>query len=118
MMTADARANYVAAAPAPLRPLLEDVRAALASALPDADEIMMYGMPGFAIEGVVVAGYAAFSKQCGLYIDPAAIAAHADALKALQLKPTKTGVTFTPGRPIPAPLVAELALASRRAKGL
>ena len=64
-MTADARANYVAAAPAPLGPLLEDVRAALASALPDADEIMMYGMPGFAIEGVVVAGYAAFGADMG-----------------------------------------------------
>jgi uncharacterized protein YdhG (YjbR/CyaY superfamily) len=118
MTTADAHAAYAAAAPAPLRPLLDDVRAALASALPDAKEIMMYGMPGFAIEGTVVAGYAAFSKQCGLYVDPAAMAAHADDLKSLKLKPTKTGVTFPPDRPIPGALVAAMAVASRRAKGL
>jgi len=109
---------YVAAAPEAMREALTRLRAQLARALPDAAEVMMYGMPGFAIDGVVVAGYAAFSKQCGLYVDPAAITEHAEALAALKLKPTKTGVTFPPDGPIPDALVAALAVASRRAKGL
>jgi uncharacterized protein YdhG (YjbR/CyaY superfamily) len=109
---------YLAAATEAVRPALHDLRIQLARALPDAEEIMRYGMPGFAIEGTVVAGYAAFSKQCGLYVDPDAIAAHADDLKALKLKPTKTGVTFPPARPIPGALVAAMAVTSRRAKGL
>lgn len=109
---------YLAAAPEAMRAALDDLRMQLARALPDADEIIVYGMPGFAVGGVVVAGYAAFSRRVGLYVDPEAIGAHADSLRALKLNPTKTGVTFTPGRPIPAALVAELALASRRAKGL
>lgn len=109
---------YIAAAPEPFRPLLTRLRAQLAQALPDAEEAMMYDMPGFRIDGAIVAGYAAFSKQCGLYVDPAAIAAHADELAALKLKATKTGVTFSAAKPISDVLVTKLAVASRRAKSL
>ena len=78
----------------------------------------MYGMPGFRIGEEVVAGYAAFSKQCGLYVDPAAIAAHAEEIAALKLKATKTGVTFPAAKPIPDDLVERLAVSSRKQKGL
>lgn len=109
---------YVAAAPEPLRPLLSCLRDQLAKALPDAEEVMMYGMPGFQIEATVVAGYGAFSKSCGLYVDPGAIADHADDIAALNLKATKTGVTFSVSRPITDDLIEKLAIASRRKKGV
>ena len=110
--------SYIAAAPEELRPLLKRLRAQLARALPDAEEVISYKMPGFRIGTSIVAGYAAFSKQCGLYLDPAAIAAHADELAALGLKPTKTGVTFSPSRPIPDALVGKLARASKNSQKL
>ncbi|PVH30498.1 iron chaperone [Pararhodobacter oceanensis] len=109
---------YIAAAPEPLRPLLADLRAQLARTLPDAEEIIAYNMPGFGFGKTVIAGYAAFSKQCGLYLSNAAIAAHADEIAASGLKATKTGVTFSPAKPIPDALVAKLALSSRKALGL
>lgn len=109
---------YIAEAPEDLRPLLVRLRAQLARALPDADQVIAYKMPGFRIGQSIVAGYAAFSKQCGLYLSPAAIASHADDIAAAGLKSTRTGVTFSPGRPIPDELVAKLALASRRAQNL
>lgn len=104
---------YIAEAPEELRPLLTHLRAQLAEALPDAEQVIAYKMPGFRIGQTIVAGYAAFSKQCGLYLSPAAIAAHAGEIAAAGLKSTKTGVTFAPGRPIPEALVRKLALASR-----
>lgn len=104
---------YIATAPEAFREPLNRLRAQLAAALPEAEEIVAYGMPGFRLAGQTVAGYAAFSKQCGLYLLPQAIAAHADALTAAGLKFTKTGVTFTPNKPIPDDLVARLAEASR-----
>lgn len=107
---------YIAEAPEALRPLLVRLRAQLAAALPDAEEVIAYKMPGFRIGATVVAGYAAFSKQGGLYVAPAAIAAHAGAIAAAGLKATKTGVTFPPGKPIPDDLVRALALASRDAQ--
>ena len=109
---------YIAAAPEPFRAMLSRLRAQLARALPDAEEVIMYDMPGFRVGGAVVAGYAAFSKQCGLYVDPAAIAAHADEIAALKLKATKTGITFSARHPITSELVEKLAVSSRGAKGV
>jgi uncharacterized protein YdhG (YjbR/CyaY superfamily) len=109
--------GYIAAAPEPFRPTLERLRALLARALPDAEEMVAYDMPGFRIGGSIVASYAAFSKQCGLYVLPGAIAEHAEEIAAAGLKATKTGITFSPRKAIPDALVEKLARASRRAAG-
>lgn len=108
---------YIAAAPEQFRAVLDRLRAQLSQALPDAKEVIKYDMPGFQIEDTIIAGYAAFSKQCGLYVDPAAIGAHAEEIAALKLKASKTGITFSTSRPIPADLVAKLANRSRSEKG-
>jgi uncharacterized protein YdhG (YjbR/CyaY superfamily) len=104
---------YIAAAPEPFQPVLTRLRTILARTLPDAEEVVAYAMPGFAIEGTVVASYAAFSKQCGLYVLAGAIAGHAEEIAAAGLKATKTGITFSPRKPIPDELVERLARASR-----
>jgi uncharacterized protein YdhG (YjbR/CyaY superfamily) len=111
-MSADHDA-YIAEAPEDLRPLLIRLRTQLAQALPDAEEVIAYKMPGFRIGKSIIAGYAAFSKQCGLYLAPSAIKSHAGDIAAARLKSTKTGVTFSPRQPIPDALVKKLALASR-----
>lgn len=109
---------YIAAAPEALRPLLVHLRAQLARALPDAEEIIRYDMPGFAAGGSVIAGYGAFSKQCGLYVSGGAISAYSDAIAAAGLKASKTGVKFSPNKPIPDDLIAALALSSRKELGV
>ena len=108
---------YIAAAPEAFQPSLRRLRAVLARALPEADEVVAYNMPGFTIGGSVVASYAAFSKQCGLYLLPGAITEHAEEIAAAGLKPTKTGITFSPRTPIPDDLVERLARASRKDAG-
>jgi uncharacterized protein YdhG (YjbR/CyaY superfamily) len=105
---------YIAEAPKDLRPLLVRLRAQLARALPDAEEVIAYKMPGFKIGQSVIVGYAAFSKQCGLYLSPAVIKSHACDIAAAGLKATKTGITFSPSQPIPDELVEKLALASKK----
>lgn len=109
---------YISAAPEGMQPLLVHLRARLALALPDADELIMYDMPGFGFGKAIVASYAAFSKQCGLYVRKGAIIAHSDEIAFAGLKATKTGVTFSPRKPIPDELVSMLALASRRDLGV
>jgi uncharacterized protein YdhG (YjbR/CyaY superfamily) len=107
--------DYIAQAPELLRSSLLDLRAQLRQALPDADEVISYNMPGFNIGKATIAGYAAFSKQCGIYVHPDAIAALAQEIAAAGLRATKTGITFTPARPLPPELIAKLAAASRKA---
>ena len=109
---------YIAAAPEAFQPSLQDLRAILSRALPDADEVVEYHMPGFSIGGTTVAGYAAFTRQCGLYLQAEAIAEHAEEIAAAGLKATKTGITFTAKKPIPDGLLEKLALASRSAAGV
>ena len=109
---------YIAEAPEDLRPLLVRLRALLADALPDAEEVIAYKMPGFRIGQSIVAGYAAFSKQGGLYLAPSAIEAHAGEIAAAGLKASKTGVTFSPKQPLPDELVRKMAQASRRDQNL
>lgn len=109
---------YIAAAPEAFRPLLEQLRDQLAKALPDAEEVISYDMPGFGIGESIIAGYAAFSKQCGLYVSKGAITAHSEEIAEAGLKATKTGVTFSPRKPIPDKLVKKLALSSRAELGL
>lgn len=117
MTTKGSHDAYIDAAPEQFRATLRQLHAHLSRALPDAEEVMKYDMPGFQIEDTIVAGYAAFSKQCGLYVDPAAIASHADEIASLKLKATKTGVTFTASKPITDELVEKLAISSRGKKG-
>ena len=109
---------YIEAAPEQFHELLRWLRSRLAEALPDAEELIMYDMPGFGFGKDVVAGYAAFSKQCGLYVSNGAIASHADDIAAAGLKATKTGVAFSPRKPIPDELISKLALASRAELGV
>ncbi len=108
---------YIAAAPEQFRAMLVQLRDQLSRALPDAAEVIKYDMPGFQIDDTIIAGYAAFNKQCGLYVDPGAIAAYADEIALLRLKATKTGVTFSVSRPITGELVEKLAKSSRSKKG-
>lgn len=90
----------------------------VARALPDATEIINCDILGYQINGTIVAGYAAFGKQCKLYADTAAIRVFKNHLEALKVKPTKTGVTFPANKPLPAELVEQMAKASQREKGL
>lgn len=97
---------------------LRELHAILARVLPEAEEMVAYNMPGFRVGRTVVASYAAFSKQRGLYLLPGAISDHADAIATAGLKATKTGITFSPRHPIPESLVERLATAScREARG-
>ena len=109
---------YIAAAPEPLRPLLLQLRTQPAKALPDAEEIVAFDMPGFGCGRSIIADYAAFSKQCGIYVSHGAIATRADDIAKEGLKATKMGVTFSPTRPISDELIAKLAVTCRKELGL
>lgn len=110
--------SYIAAAPEALRPQLAHVRDQLRRTLPDAEETIQYGMPGFGFGKKIIAGYGAFSKQCGLYVAKGALTHHADDIASAGLQASKTGVTFSPSKPIPDDLIVALALASRRELGV
>ena len=71
-----------------------------------------YNMPEFRLRGTVVASYAAFSKQVGLYFLAPALSEHAEEIAAAGLRASRTGLTFPPRKPVPDDLVIRLARTS------
>jgi uncharacterized protein YdhG (YjbR/CyaY superfamily) len=106
--------DYIAQAAEPLRPSLVTLHSQLRQYLPDADEIIAYKMPGFQIGSATIVGYAAFSKQCGIYVHPNAIASLSDEIVAAGFQATKNGITFGPSKPLPEQLIKKIVLASKQ----
>ncbi len=104
--------EYINASPEPFNEMLRELRGVLAQALPEAEQVIAYNMPGFRVGKSIIAGYASFSKQCGLYVSHQAILENSEDISRAGLKATKMGVTFPPKKPIPMALAAQLALAS------
>ena len=88
---------YIAEAPRELRPLLVRMRAQLARALPDAEEVIAYKMPGFRIGKSIVAGYAASASNVGSTLSRRPIGPHARAALADSPGPTAIHVLILPG---------------------
>ena len=58
--------EYIAAAPAAVRPILTKVRQTIRKAVPEAEERISYRMPAYRLKGDV-AYFAAFKNHIGLY---------------------------------------------------
>jgi uncharacterized protein YdhG (YjbR/CyaY superfamily) len=101
---------YIAALPADQREALATLRARLKSLLPDHLEVMSYAMPGFrqpGPKGKMVVGYAAFAKHLGLYPHSGSVIPKLD---CAPFKTSKSGVLFTPDRPVPDALLRQIIL--------
>jgi uncharacterized protein YdhG (YjbR/CyaY superfamily) len=72
---------YFASLPPDQRKPLEKLRETIASAAPEAEEGITYGMPGFLLGGKGFAGYMAFKDHYSFFpMSPKAIDAHRDEL--------------------------------------
>ena len=98
--------TYIAARPGDQRTALEHLRAVLLAAAPDAEEAMIYGVPGLKQNGALVC-YAAFKAHCGFYpMSPATLEKFAPRLT--EWETAKGTVRFTPDHPLPDALISEI----------
>lgn len=96
---------YIADAPKAAQPLLEQLRATIREAAPDATETISYAIPTFKQEGALV-HFAAFKTHIGFYAAPTGNAAFADELSAYKMG--KGSVQFPIDQPLPLDLVARI----------
>jgi uncharacterized protein YdhG (YjbR/CyaY superfamily) len=99
---------YIAALPPDQRDALIALRARLRALLRDHLEVMSYAMPGFrqpGPRGKMVVGYAAFAKHLGLYPHSGSVIPQID---CAPFKTSKSGVLFTPDRPLPDALLKQI----------
>jgi uncharacterized protein YdhG (YjbR/CyaY superfamily) len=106
---------YLAALPADHRAALTALRSRLSALLPDHIECISYAMPGFrqpGPKGKMVIGYAAFARHLGLYPHSGSVIPLID---CTPFKTSKSGVLFTPDRPLPDTLLQQI-IAVRQAE--
>lgn len=97
---------YLARVPEPARTTLQELRAAIRSAVPrQTTEIISYGIPAFRHNGVLV-WFAAFRDHCSFFPTASIIQAFRAELAAYTL--SKGTIQFPVDKPLPAPLVRRM----------
>jgi len=100
--------QYIAAQPEAMRPKLEQVRAAIRSAVPKAVEGIGYRMPGYKLHGKPMLYFAGFKEHYSLFAASGTFfAALEDELKGFELR--KGTVHFPFAKPVPVKLISRIA---------
>jgi uncharacterized protein YdhG (YjbR/CyaY superfamily) len=97
--------EYIAGFPAEVQAILQQVRAAVKAAAPQASEKISYAMPTFFLEGNLVY-FAAFKNHIGFYPAPQGIEAFAEELA--RYKGAKGSVQFPIDQPMPLELIGRI----------
>jgi len=98
--------EYIAGFPPEIQAILQQIRATIHAAAPDAQETISYQMPTFTLHGNLV-HFAAFKQHIGFYPTPSGTA-HFEAALA-RYKSGKGSVQFPLDEPIPYDLITEIA---------
>ena len=101
-------AAYLKAQPAPHRAILEQVRRAIARALPQAEETISYKIPAFRMNGRMILYFAGFKTHYSIYpASDALLAALPGELEAHRA--SKGTLRFSFSEPVPEKLIERIA---------
>ncbi len=99
-------ADYIASFPESTQELLEQVRATIQKAAPEATEAIKYAMPTFVLNGKNLVHFAAFKNHIGFYATPRG---HEEFKAALSpYKSGKGSVQFPIDQPMPLELISRM----------
>lgn len=99
--------DYLAGQQEPQRSTLDVLRARIRTVLPDAQELISYGVPGFAVDGTVVAGFGGFKNHCSYFPFSGAVCDRlADSLRGYTHN--QGTLQFPVAKPLPLALVRKL----------
>lgn len=97
--------EYIAGFPESTREILEQVRATIRQAVPDAEEAICYGIPTFKLKGNLV-HFAGYKNHIGFYPGASGIETFKEMLSAYEL--SKGTVQFPIDKPIPFSLITKI----------
>ena len=97
--------EYIAGFPNEIQQLLQQMRATIRKAAPNAEEAIKYAMPTFVLNGNLV-HFAAFKNHIGFYPAPTGIEAFKKELAAY--KGSKGAIQFPLDRPLPLALISRI----------
>lgn len=98
--------EYIAGFPDDLQLILNQVRATIQQAAPDAEESIAYGMPAYRLKGKPLVYFAGYKNHIGFYATPTGHIAFAKELS--KYKQGKGSVQFPIDQPMPLELIAQI----------
>jgi uncharacterized protein YdhG (YjbR/CyaY superfamily) len=98
--------SYLHGVPAEARASLEKLRQTIRSVVPEAVEVISYGIPTFKLDGRMLVSYAAFAEHCSFFPGAGPVDEHENELKSFQT--SKGTVRFTSNKPLSTALVKKL----------
>jgi uncharacterized protein YdhG (YjbR/CyaY superfamily) len=106
-MSTNAIDAHLTGMPAEKRAVLEALRGRLRAILPDAEEVISYGLPAFSVEGKVVIGFKANKSDYSIYpFSGGALERFPQELNGRTV--TSGSIHFTPDDPIPDDLLRRI----------
>ena len=99
--------DYLAKLDEPKRATLQKLRQTIRDILPDAEEVISYGMPAFRLNGKVIAGFAAFKNHLA-YLPHSGSLFNELRDDLAGYKSTEGSLHFPVDRPLPKALVKKL----------
>jgi uncharacterized protein YdhG (YjbR/CyaY superfamily) len=97
--------EYIATCPKELQKTLQELRATIKAAAPEAEEKISYQMPAFALNGILVY-FAAFKNHIGFF--PTASGVRAFKHELSQYEGSKGTVRFPLDKPLPLELISKI----------
>jgi uncharacterized protein YdhG (YjbR/CyaY superfamily) len=97
--------DYIATFPEEIQKILEEIRATIKTAAPDAEEKISYQMPTFTLKGNLV-HFAAFKKHIGFYPVPTGIEKFKKELSVYE--GAKGSIKFPIEKPLPFGLITKI----------
>ena len=98
---------HLAKVPHPQKATLESLRKTILEIIPESEEVISYGFPGYRINGKIICGFDAFKNHCSYF--PHSSLVIPELKKELEnYKTSKGALQFPIDKPLPKALVKKL----------
>lgn len=98
---------YIAKIPEPQKSTVEQLRKTIQEIIPNAEEVISYGFPGYRLNGKVICGFDAFKNHCSFFPHSSLVIPELEKELA-NYKTSKGALQFPIDKPLPKALVRKL----------
>ena len=106
-MTSNEVDKHLAKIAEPHRSTLQSLRQAILEIIPEAEEVISYGFPGYKVEGKIICGFDAFKNHCSYFPHSSLVIPELEK-ELVNYKTSKGALQFGIDKPLPKTLVQKL----------
>ena len=106
-MTSNEIDRHLAKIQQPHRSTLEKLRSLIREEIPEAEEVISYGFPGYKLNGKIICGFDAFKNHCSFFPHSSLVIPELEN-ELVNYKTSKGAIQFDIGKTLPKTLVRKL----------